>query len=645
MNVILELISNLENNQLNNLGDSSESDDSKNGKRLIDYENLQVLSQEYNKNYVLKVRSLNNNKIYSMKRIVLSQVPNNNQMQYIQNIMEKLKKLKNSHIIKYPTYFFENNNLYIIMEFMNNSDIFGYIQGHQILNKSIPEDEIWNILLQCLSALDYLHKQNAGKYGIKLTNIFMNNEQNAKIGVFRDIINNNENFNLREDIYLLGKFFYIMMNSKKINSAEIKKPDFIEKLDYETVENNEYSKELRDIINSMSIKKESNETVESLYDTVKEKYVQKYAKNTSIEAVLRCLISYKSLNDIIYSKKEIFEKDQEKYYISYWYGRVVECLMGFKEEKIPEKYIEEFRRAIASYYSKLDGNKEIHPLLLLTFLLTMIHKETNNFGQEKDKSQGSNQNQSEKSTKYVIDSSLIAEEEETTNKMQMWNKFITDFNANVHSPISDLFFGFIKRKILCQTCKSGFYSFYPYMFIIFDLSKKTNNDNFDLIEDGFKAKHMDYRKIDKNGPNKIVCPPCQIIQDYKEFNRYYMLKDHLIIYFNRGYNYKNVSEIIFEEEINLKDYIEPDINSPHNFKLVASIIRTCQDNNEKFISYSRDPYNTVWHCQSDMIIYSKDIINFCPIQEAQKNGQIIMLFYTVQKENNINLNSNKKYIH
>ena len=160
----------------------------------------------------------------------------NNQMQYIQNIMEKLKKLKNSHIIKYPTYFFENNNLYIIMEFMNNSDIFGYIQGHQILNKSIPEDEIWNILLQCLSALDYLHKQNAGKYGIKLTNIFMNNEQNAKIGVFRDIINNNENFNLREDIYLLGKFFYIMMNSKKINSAEIKKPDFIEKLDYETVE-------------------------------------------------------------------------------------------------------------------------------------------------------------------------------------------------------------------------------------------------------------------------------------------------------------------------------------------------------------------------------------------------------------------------
>jgi hypothetical protein len=66
------------------------------------------------------------------------------------------------------------------------------------------------------------------------------------------------------------------MNSQTINSKKIKMPDFISKLDYETVENDEYSKELQDIINSMSIKKESNETAESLYNTVKEQYVKKY---------------------------------------------------------------------------------------------------------------------------------------------------------------------------------------------------------------------------------------------------------------------------------------------------------------------------------------------------------------------------------
>ena len=248
MNVILELVSNLDNNKLNNLGEPSESDDRQNGTRLIDYEILQVLSEEYNKNFVSKVRSLNNNNnVYSMKKIDLSQCPNVNQGNYIQNIMEKLKKLKNSHIIKYPTYFIENNNLYIIMEYMDNADISGFIQAHQILNKSIPEDEIWNILLQCLSAMDYLHKQDVGKYGIKLNNIFLNIEQNAKIGVFREIISDNENFNPKEDIYMLGKFFYVMMNSQNIDSKEIKKPDFISKLDYEIVENEEYSKELKRI--------------------------------------------------------------------------------------------------------------------------------------------------------------------------------------------------------------------------------------------------------------------------------------------------------------------------------------------------------------------------------------------------------------
>ena len=642
MNFILELVSNLDNNKLNNLGEPLESDDSQNGTRLIDYEILQVLSEEYNKNFVSKVRSLNNNNVYSMKKIDLSQCLNVNQGNYIQIIMEKLKKLKNSHIIKYPNYFIENNNLYIIMEYMNNADIIGFIQAHQILNKQIPEDEIWNILLQCLSAMDYLHKQDVGKYGIRLNNIFLNIEQNAKIGVFREIISDNENFNLKEDIYMLGKFFYVMMNSQKIDSKVLKKPDFISKLDYEIVENEEYSKELRDIINSMSIKKESNETAESLYNTVREQYVKKYAKNTSIEAVLRCLISYKELNDIIASKKSVFEKDKEKFYISYWYGLVVEYLMGLKEEneqkkKIPEEYIEEFRRAIASYYSKLDGNKEINPLLLLTFLLVMIHKETNEFGSEQDKNDGNNQNKNEKLTKYVISSSF-SDEEDKTNKLQMWHKFITDFNAKKHSPISDLFFGFVKRKVLCQTCKSGYYSFYPYMFIIFDLStRKNDDDSFNLIEDGFKAKHNNYQWINKNGPNKILCDRCQLYQDYKEFNRYYMLKENLIIYFNRGNNYINKSKIEFAPEINLKDYIEPDINSPYIFNLVGIITRNNEVNNEKFNYYSKDPYNTIWHLYNDEIeLYQKgdkELKNYLPYIKNNENSQIIMLFYNAQKEN------------
>jgi serine/threonine protein kinase len=295
----MELAPDAEGNKYLNFDESSQYDNNRNGNRLIDYEILQFLSEEKeddqnNFNFVAKVRSLNNQKIYSMKKIDLSQCFNNDIKKRVEEIMPILKGLNNPHIIKYYNYFIEDNNLYVVMEFMNNSDIRGFIQAHQILNEAISEEEIWNILLQCLTALNYLHNQVSGNAGLKLTNIFMNNEQNAKIGVFHDLNCNNSIINPREDIYLLGKFFYIMMNSENINSKQIKDESYISQLEYDKINNNKYSNELKEIVNSMSIYNKSNVTVVSLYSTVKEEYVKKYAKNTSIEAVLRCLASYKN---------------------------------------------------------------------------------------------------------------------------------------------------------------------------------------------------------------------------------------------------------------------------------------------------------------------------------------------------------------
>ena len=636
----MELAPDAEGNKYLNFDESSQYDNNRNGNRLIDYEILQFLSEEKeddqnNFNFVAKVRSLNNQKIYSMKKIDLSQCFNNDIKKRVEEIMPILKGLNNPHIIKYYNYFIEDNNLYVVMEFMNNSDIRGFIQAHQILNEAISEEEIWNILLQCLTALNYLHNQVSGNAGLKLTNIFMNNEQNAKIGVFHDLNCNNSIINPREDIYLLGKFFYIMMNSENINSKQIKDESYISQLEYDKINSNKYSNELKEIVNSMSIYNKSNVTVVSLYSTVKEEYVKKYAKNTSIEAVLRCLASYKKLFDIISAQKSLFNSNKTKYYINYWFQQAMEAVFGLKEKLLTE-CIEEFRRAIASSYSKLDGNKEIDPLLLLTFLLFMLHKETNKVEKDQTKLNGEN---NEKNKKYVISSIFDGEEEDKTNKMQMWNKYINEFNATVNSPISDLFFGFVKRKILCQTCRTGYYSFYHYLYIIFDLSNRSSDLDFNLIEDGFKAKHNNYQVINEDGSNKISCERCLTYQSFKEFNRYYMLKDQLIICFIRGNNYKNKSKIIFDEKLNLKDYIEPDINSPQNFYLVGSIIKS---NNGQFVSYSRNAYNEYyWHCPNGRQVTDVENKNYSPIKDIQKeeeNGQIIMLFYNNQETKSYNDN-------
>lgn len=621
MGNLLEFTINAEGKKILNFDESNQYDDTKNGNRISDYEILQVLSQDNDINFVAKVRSLNNNKIYSIKKINLSNYQDQTIKDKFRALMDKLKLLNNPHVIKYYHYFEENNNLYILMEFMNNADISGYIQAHQILNKAIPEEEIWNILLQCLSALEYLHSQELGNMGVKLANIFMNNEQNVKIGVFRELNFTQNDFNPREDIYMLGKYFYAMMNSEMIKSEDIKQNNFFTQLNYKNVQNNTYSGPLIEIVDSMSIDNNSDVKVEELYEKVKKEYVKKYAKNSSIKAVLKCLYSYKILNDIILNKKAIIENNKQKYYIHYWYSQAIDAIAGIKEEDL-NLCIEEFRRAIASSYSKLDGNKEVDPLLLLTFLLFRLHQEMN----EVDNDNLSNLNK--KNAKYVITSSFDGEEDKQ-NKDQMWNKFIVKYNSKVNSLISDLFFGFVKTKVICQTCRKGYYSFSNYFYIIFDLSDRDSKRDFDLIKDGFEIQFNKKRLILPDGPDRTYCDSCCSYQAFKEYNRYYMLRSNLIIIFNRGSNYKNKSKIIFDEKINLEPFIEEGIDSHKNFFLVGCINRVGEmGKDERYSSYYRDPENTnYWHCDEYLDYSNVSIPIISEINKTQKKEQIIMLFY------------------
>lgn len=621
MGNLLEFTINAEGKKILNFDESNQYDDTKNGNRISDYEILQVLSQDNDINFVAKVRSLNNNKIYSIKKINLSNYQDQTIKDKFRALMDKLKLLNNPHVIKYYHYFEENNNLYILMEFMNNADISGYIQAHQILNKAIPEEEIWNILLQCLSALEYLHSQELGNMGVKLANIFMNNEQNVKIGVFRELNFTQNDFNPREDIYMLGKYFYAMMNSEMIKSEDIKQNNFFTQLNYKNIQNNTYSGPLIEIVDSMSIDNNSDVKVEELYEKVKKEYVKKYAKNSSIKAVLKCLYSYKILNEIILNKKAIIENNKQKYYIHYWYSQAIDAIAGIKEEDL-NLCIEEFRRAIASSYSKLDGNKEVDPLLLLTFLLFRLHQEMN----EVDNDNLSNLNK--KNAKYVITSSFDGEEDKQ-NKDQMWNKFIVKYNSKVNSLISDLFFGFVKTKIICQTCRKGYYSFSNYFYIIFDLSDRDSKRDFDLIKNGFEIQFNKKRLILPDGPDRTYCDSCCSYQAFKEYNRYYMLRSNLIIIFNRGSNYKNKSKIIFDEKINLEPFIEEGIDSHKNFFLVGCINRVGEmGKDERYSSYYRDPENTnYWHCDEYLDYSNVSIPIISEINKTQKKEQIIMLFY------------------
>ena len=587
-------------------------DDKQMGENITDFEILQILSENENDesnestdnftSSIAKVRSLNNHKIYAIKKIELK---NKNKIiaDNCSKEMNKLITLNNPHILKYYKVIMDKNyNFYLIMEFMNNAEINDFIKAHQILNKNIKEEEIWNILLQCVSALKYLHKQNLGNLGIHFYNIFMNNEQNVKISIFNKPTFN-QNYDLKNDIYSLGKYFYIMCSSQ---DPDIKAAEHISQIPIKIMNNPNYSKELMNIIYLM-IKHNPNERPDAnnLYNLVKQEYVKKYSKNTSINAILRCLYSFSDFNKIITNKSKEFNED--KHYINYLYYMAINALFSNEDEKL-KKCIEEFRIAIASENSKLDGNKEIDPLYFLSFLFAKMHKETN----KKDIN-------NELGTFDSLE--FNGEEEDKTNKDQMLYNFVENFYSNFNSPISDLFFGLIKTKKNCKVCRIGNYSFSNFCFIIFDISNKSNNEEFNLINDGFRKQHDNEKEL-----APIYCERCLSYQKHIEFNRYYMINGQVIIIFNRGNNYENNSNINFDESLNLENYIEKK-DSPKNYYLTGCIKRE----NEKFIFYARDPSNMkLWYID-DRQFTTKD----APINQMKNNGQIIMLFYNIKENKKI----------
>ena len=196
-------------NKYINLENWCKNDINKIDNNLFNYEILEKLSENKGANLVTKVRSLNNNKIYSMK-----QFKNCSENPFIIQTLNILKTLNHPNIIKYYDFFKEENDLYLIMEYIYNLDIQSYIKAHNLTYKLIPEVEIWNILLQCLSALEYISKINNNfnsQIKLKLIDMLINDEQNIKIGVFSEQMYNNPtdlNYYERQSLNFLCNIFY-----------------------------------------------------------------------------------------------------------------------------------------------------------------------------------------------------------------------------------------------------------------------------------------------------------------------------------------------------------------------------------------------------------------------------------------------------
>ena len=105
------------------------------------------------------------------------------------------------------------------------------------------------------------------------------------------------------------------------------------------------------------------------------------------------------------------------------------------------------------------------------------------------------------------------------------------------------------------------------------------------------------------------------------------MAQHLIICFYRGINYSNFRKIDFKQKIQIsenKGYKKEEQYKVY-FELIGAVNRIINNGEEEFIYYCRDLNNTNdWHYK---LSNYDNIINGCPLNDIQNNGQIIMLFY------------------
>ena len=612
-------------------------DDSLMGDKLEDFEILQILGKG-SYGFVAKIRSLKNKKIYAMKQIDLKKVGSDKEKQLCKQEIKLLEQLDHPNINKYHKTFVSNDCLYIIMEFMDNGDISGFINAHKKFKKPVREEEVWNILLQSMNALSYIHKKKIIHRDIKPANLFMTNDKTIKIGDFGvsakteslqssvrednffsgtivgtplfmspEMINNKE-YDYKTDIYSMGCTFFELCffqpPRKACPSSDAKSINF---QNLEIKENkNIYSNQLKDIIYKMiEIDPNKRPNSEQIREMVRNEYVKTFLKTSSLSSVVRCLYSFPRLTKILLKHQNIINDINSPKRICKGYLDIIIKI----QNNIHNKF-NEFKEILATNNPKFNTDDEIDPRFILAFLLEKMHKELNKTRQIENNEE-----------QYIITSTFNGQDEDKSNKPEMIDKFVRYFSENFNSFISNLFFGMLKEKKSCKNCNMASYNFGCFCLLTFDLNEINNNNQANNISLNDLFLKMKTRSKLFTMDDHIYCDRCLSYQMHSQIKQLYSMPYELIISFERGANCKNTTKINFPFFLDVSEFVESPF-SPKKFNLVGCVNRVDANGKEHYLSFTKDLNSQNWICSDDANINQVDK------NMAITYGVPVLLFYS-----------------
>ncbi|MCQ2818018.1 MAG: serine/threonine-protein kinase Nek [archaeon] len=131
---------------------------------------------------IYKVQKINSNDIYVLKEILINGDEDEETLKQIKSESTLLSQLNSNYIIKYYDSFTSPKTINIITEYCENGDLDAYIKKHIKEKKRINEKTIWKFFVQICLGLYHLHSKNILHRDIKSKNIFLNKNNDAKIG-------------------------------------------------------------------------------------------------------------------------------------------------------------------------------------------------------------------------------------------------------------------------------------------------------------------------------------------------------------------------------------------------------------------------------------------------------------------------------
>ena len=574
-------------------------------------------------------------KLYAMKEIKENRYDSEQQRLEIQKEIRLLENLHHPHVITYFTSFRENGNFYIVTEYINGGSFEDLLKKNISQGKFIEEKTIWDLLVQSLSGLLYLHENKKIIHrDIKPDNILLDLEGRVKISDFGvSAIKSEEveeyvkchgtvagpiqfmspemcfggSYDFKSDIYMLGLTFFFMMSNDLPEKRIRFGPIFLPIKNPNAKIPDTYSPTLKKFIEKLLNNPEERPSTKRAYSEAIAFYTCKYLQVTSIFSTLECFLSIPAIGPYFKSEKiqSYIDSDESNENRKYVVTKIFKEGLFYAD---PNNFnyelakVECIKLRLMLYAGKENKNKdtEINLFDLIPDLLTHLHKELN-----KDSSNSEVENE---------------EQIDNTNEQAVLTSTMKRFSEKYRSKITDQFFYLSKTTHECPDCQRIIrYSSDIFSVCIMRPDRAAiylDKKNLNIID---LFKH--YRKKRLYTNENSYCKFCGKNQENVNRSKVFYTSPYNLI-LEIEYEDEKEFNLTIDEVINIQDFVEMKNLSTVNYNLVGAIFKEKNENEyKKYVSFTKKT-NGGW------IYFNGNTIKESSFNELAKHNNLQMLFYS-----------------